>query len=104
MLSYASVCSGIEAVTAAWHPLGMTPAWFAEIEPFPSAVPAHHYPQVQNHSDITRLDALVLAGKIKAPAVLVGAPLPSVQRGRYAPRHAGPARRPHHQICGRRFG
>lgn len=72
MLEYGSVCSGIEAATAAWHPLGMTPVWFAEIEPFPSAVLAHHYPQVQNHGDMTKLGALVLAGKIKAPAVLVG--------------------------------
>jgi len=71
-IDYGSVCSGIEAATAAWHPLGMTPAWFAEIEPFPSAVLAHHYPQVQNHGDMTKLGALVLAGKIKAPAVLVG--------------------------------
>ena len=69
---YGSVCSGIEAATAAWHPLGMTPAWFAEIEPFPSAVLAHRYPQVQNHGDMTKLGALVLAGKIAAPAVLVG--------------------------------
>jgi DNA (cytosine-5)-methyltransferase 1 len=71
-IEYGSVCSGIEAATAAWHPLGMIPAWFAEIEPFPSAVLAHHYPQVQNHGDMTKLGALVLAGKIKAPAVLVG--------------------------------
>jgi DNA (cytosine-5)-methyltransferase 1 len=71
-IDYGSACSGIEAATAAWHPLGMTPAWFAEIEPFPSAVLAHHYPQVQNHGDMTKLGALVLAGKIKAPAVLVG--------------------------------
>ncbi|RMR32287.1 Cytosine-specific methyltransferase [Pseudomonas syringae pv. coriandricola] len=44
-LQYGSVCSGIEAATAAWHPLGMEPVWFAEIEPFPSAVLAHHYEQ-----------------------------------------------------------
>lgn len=36
MISYGSVCSGIEAATQAWHPLGMKAAWFAEIEPFPS--------------------------------------------------------------------
>lgn len=71
-IDYGSVCSGIEAATAAWHPLGMTPAWFAEIEPFPSAVLAHRYPHVQNHGDMTKLGALVLAGKIKAPEVLVG--------------------------------
>ena len=32
-ISYGSVCSGIEAATQAWHPLGMRAARFAEIEP-----------------------------------------------------------------------
>lgn len=40
---YGSVCSGIEAATQAWHPLGWTPAFFSEIERFPAAVLAHHY-------------------------------------------------------------
>ena len=42
---YGSVCSGIEAATAAWHPLGWKPAFFSEIEPFPRAVLHHHYPR-----------------------------------------------------------
>ncbi|WLH88610.1 DNA cytosine methyltransferase [Pseudomonas sp. FP453] len=71
-ITYGSVCSGIEAATQAWHPLGMRAAWFAEIEPFPSAVLAHHYANVPNHGDMTKLAALVLAGKIPAPDVLVG--------------------------------
>ena len=71
-ITYGSVCSGIEAATQAWHPLGMRAAWFAEIEPFPSAVLARHYPDVPNHGDMTKLAALVLAGKIPAPDVLVG--------------------------------
>ncbi|AOS74424.1 cytosine methyltransferase [Pseudomonas fluorescens] len=71
-ITYGSVCSGIEAATQAWHPLGMRAAWFAEIEPFPSAVLAHHYPDVPNHGDMTKLAALVLAGKIPAPDALVG--------------------------------
>lgn len=33
-MRYGSVCSGIEAATVAWHPLGWEPAWFSEIEPF----------------------------------------------------------------------
>lgn len=53
-MKYGSVCSGIEAATAAWHPLGWTPAWFSEIEPFPSAVLAHHYPAVPNLGDMTK--------------------------------------------------
>ncbi|HZP77503.1 MAG TPA: DNA cytosine methyltransferase [Pseudolabrys sp.] len=43
MITYLSVCSGIEAATAAWHPLGWSPFAFAEIEAFPSAVLSHHY-------------------------------------------------------------
>ena len=71
-VTYGSVCSGIEAATQAWHPLGMRAAWFAEIEPFPSAVLAHHYPDVPNLGDMTKLAALVLASKISAPDVLIG--------------------------------
>jgi DNA (cytosine-5)-methyltransferase 1 len=52
---YLSVCSGIEAATVAWHPLGWEPAAFCEIEAFPSAVLAHHYPHVKNYGDFTRL-------------------------------------------------
>lgn len=71
-ITYGSVCSGIEAATVAWHPLGWRAAWYAEIEPFPSAVLAHHYPGTPNHGDMTRLAAMVLSGKIPAPEVLVG--------------------------------
>ena len=71
-ITYGSVCSGIEAATLAWKPLGMRASWFSEIEAFPSAVLAHHYPNVPNHGDMTKLAALVLAGKIPAPDVLVG--------------------------------
>ena len=51
---YGSVCSGIEAATQAFHPLCWTPAFFSEIEKFPSEVLAHHYPTVPNHGDMTR--------------------------------------------------
>ena len=53
MIRYGSVCSGVEAATVAWHPLGWQPQWFSEIEAFPSAVLAHHYPNVPNHGDMT---------------------------------------------------
>ncbi len=52
---YGSVCSGIEAATVAWGPLGMRPAWFAEIEPFCCALLAHHYPEVRNYGDFTKI-------------------------------------------------
>lgn len=47
-MTYLSLCSGIEAATVAWHPLGFTPIAFSEIEPFPSAVLNHHYPHTPN--------------------------------------------------------
>jgi len=56
-MRYLSVCSGIEAATVAWHPLGWTPAAFSEIEPFPRAVLAHHYPEVPLHGDFTTIGA-----------------------------------------------
>ena len=56
-MKYGSVCSGIEAATAAWHSLGWQPAFFSEIEPFPRAVLAHHYPTVPLHGDFTTIGA-----------------------------------------------
>jgi DNA (cytosine-5)-methyltransferase 1 len=56
-LRYLSVCSGIEAATVAWHPLGWQPAAFSEIEAFPRAVLAHHYPDVPCHGDFTTIGA-----------------------------------------------
>ncbi len=52
-MKYGSVCSGVEAATVAWHPLGWEPQWFSEIEKFPSAVLQHHYPDTPNHGDMT---------------------------------------------------
>jgi len=72
MTTFGSVCSGIEAASVAWHPLGWRAAWMAEIEPFPAAVLAHHYPSVPNLGDMTKLPKLVLTGKAAAPDVLVG--------------------------------
>jgi DNA (cytosine-5)-methyltransferase 1 len=54
-VKYLSVCSGIEAASVAWHPLGWEPLAFSEIEPFPRAVLAHHYPDVPVHGDFTKL-------------------------------------------------
>ncbi|MBU9406001.1 DNA cytosine methyltransferase [Burkholderia multivorans] len=50
---FGSVCSGIEAASCAWHPLGWRTAFVSEIEPFPCAVLAHHYPSVPNLGDMT---------------------------------------------------
>lgn len=72
VLRYGSVCSGIEAVSVAWQGMGFEPAWFSEIEPFPCAVLAHHYPSVPNYGDMTTLPERILSGEIEAPDILVG--------------------------------
>jgi DNA (cytosine-5)-methyltransferase 1 len=50
---FASVCSGIEAASVAWSPLGWKPVFFSEIDKFPCAVLAHHYRDVPNLGDMT---------------------------------------------------
>ena len=71
-MKYGSVCSGIEAASVAWEPLGWKPAWFAEIEKFPSAVLTAHWPDVANLGDMTKIAAAVRAGEVEVPDVLVG--------------------------------
>ena len=53
-MKYLSLCSGIEAATVAWHPLGWEAVAYSEIERFPSEVLAHHYPNTPNVGDMTK--------------------------------------------------
>jgi DNA (cytosine-5)-methyltransferase 1 len=53
-MKYLSVCSGIEAASAAWHSLGWRPVGFSEIEPFPCSVLEHRFPDVKNFGDMTK--------------------------------------------------
>lgn len=69
--TYGSVCSGIEAVSVAWGDFA-TPLWFSEIETFPCAVLAHHYPNVTNFGDMRNLPERIIKREIPAPDVLVG--------------------------------
>lgn len=55
-MRYLSVCSGIEAASKAWEPIGWEPVAFSEIEPFPAAVLKHHWPKVQNLGDMTKYE------------------------------------------------
>jgi len=71
MFTYGSICSGIEAVSVAWKGLSK-PLWFSEIEPFPCAVLAYHYPNIPNLGDMTTLPEKILNREIPAPDVLVG--------------------------------
>lgn len=71
-ISFGSVCSGIEAASVAWFPLGWKATWLAEIEAFPSAVLKHHYPDVPNLGDMTKLPKLINNGEIEAPDLFCG--------------------------------
>ena len=71
-MRFGSVCSGIEAASVAWHPLGWEAAWLSEIEPFPCAVLKHHYPDVPNHGDMTLLPEKILSGQVEAPDLFCG--------------------------------
>jgi DNA (cytosine-5)-methyltransferase 1 len=76
-MRYGSVCSGIEAATSAWHSLGWTPQWFSEIEPFPSAVLAHHYPNVPNFGDMTKFKEWKLDDSTAIDVLVGGTPCQS---------------------------
>lgn len=62
---YISLFSGVEAATVAWHPLGWEAVVFAEFDKFPSAVLAHHYPDVPNVGDVTKYDWKQHEGEIE---------------------------------------
>ena len=66
-LVYGSVCSGIEAATVAWEPLGWKPVWFSETAAFPKAVLAYHHDvpdlgdmrEIRNHDKFRKVDLIV---------------------------------------------
>lgn len=66
-ITFATLCSGVEAVSLAWEPLGFEPVFFAENAPFPSAVLAHHWPHVPNLGDLTKITSRMIP---KRPEVL----------------------------------
>ena len=56
-MKFGSVCSGIEAASVAWNPLGWKAQWLSEIEPFPCSLLAHHYPDTPNLGDMTKFES-----------------------------------------------
>ena len=53
-IAYGSVCSGIEAASVAWSPLGWQCRFVSEIDKFPCAVLKHRFPSVPNYGDMTK--------------------------------------------------
>jgi len=73
-MKYLSLFSGIEAVSQAWQPLGWQPVAFAEVEPFPCAVLAHHYPDIPNLGDVTTITQAQIAALGQIDVVAGGSP------------------------------
>lgn len=67
-----SICSGIEAASVAWEPLGVQFDWFSEIAPFPSRVLAEKYPAIPNLGDMKDIPGMISQGKITAPDLICG--------------------------------
>ena len=74
MLKLGTFCSGIGAPEVASRGM-FEPVFFSEIEPFPSAVLAHHWPDVPNLGDMTAPDLVDRIAQIGLPdAVVAGLP------------------------------
>ena len=73
-MKYLSLFSGIEAATQAWHPLGWEPVAFCEIENFPNAVLEHHYPDVPNLGDVTKITENKIKKLGRIDLVVFGSP------------------------------
>jgi DNA (cytosine-5)-methyltransferase 1 len=71
-MRFGSVCSGIEAASVAWEPLGWRAAWLSEIEKFPSELLAQRYPGVKNLGDMRFIAEKIRRGSIEAPEIIVG--------------------------------
>ena len=67
-----SICSGIEAASVAWKPMGVSFKWFSEIAPFPSQVLKEKFPKVPNLGDMNNIPDMLKLGKIEAPDLLCG--------------------------------
>lgn len=78
-MNYLSICSGIEAASCAWRWLGWEPLGFSEIEKFPCSVLAHHYPNVPNLGDLTKIteDDLKRISNGRSIDLIVGGGLPA---------------------------
>lgn len=70
--SVGSICSGIEAASVAWEPLGMRFEWFSEIADFPSRVLAEKYPNISNLGDMNDIPAKIESGSIAIPDLICG--------------------------------
>ncbi len=67
-----SVCSGIEAASVAWKPLGLKFEWFSEIAAFPCQILNEKYPEVKNLGDMKNIPDMLRCKKINSPDLICG--------------------------------
>ena len=71
-LKVGSVCSGIEAASASWLPLGYTFSWFSEIADFPSRLLKEKYPTIPNLGDMTAIPEKIKNREIETVDLICG--------------------------------
>lgn len=67
-----SICSGIEAASVAWKPLGFKFKWFSEIADFPSKVLKEKYPRTPNLGNMVDIPNKLRNKEIEAPDIICG--------------------------------
>lgn len=67
-----SICSGIEAASVAWKPLGLNFEWFSEIADFPSLVLKSRYPDIPNLGDMNDIPEKIENKEVEAPDLICG--------------------------------
>lgn len=72
IINAGSICSGIEAASVAWEPLGLHFEWFSEIADFPSRVLAEKYQDTPNLGDMIDIPEKITSGAIIAPDMICG--------------------------------
>jgi len=80
-LVFGSVCSGIEAASAAWGGLGWKAAWFSEVDPFCNEVLAQRYPGVPNLGDMKKIAGDPRFRETHVDLIVGGTPCPAFSMG-----------------------
>ena len=76
-MKYFSVCSGIEAASVAWKPLGWKLEGLCDFAPFPQELLKQRYPDTLIYSDITKLKLYESYKKTKFDLLVGGTPCQS---------------------------
>ena len=77
-LTFGSLCSGVEAASLAWQPLGWRCAWVAETDKHCRSVLQHHHPDVPNLGDVSRITQADIAAHGSVDVVIAGFPCQDV--------------------------